>query len=203
MKQKQQISGTLILLALFAIGVTAAIGLLSIHATSQDGAKVDISVAAPPTPALQGKAIGKVEPLELKSNDVRADILAHPAPTVSLLFTSPPVEGEQRANSPENQSSVSVPLPAEASKVFVPYWKAYLAFCYETELKHVSDPQIQINEDRAIGQLFKTTVVELQGLTIDTPNGRRKISQAEAYDIARFIGISASEVVSQAKKNNP
>ncbi len=197
MTKEQRIIGPLVLLVAFAIGVVAATRYL----TPQRGAKVDVSVAPPSSPALQGKAVGAVTPLELKSDDIKADILAHPAPTISLLFTFPPGEFEQSASASENQSSVSVQLPAESSKVLLTYWKAYLAFCYETELEHVRDPQTQVDKDRAIGVLCKTTIVELQTLTIDAPDGRRKISQDEAYDIARFIGISASNLVAQAKKD--
>jgi hypothetical protein len=192
----------LIPLATLAVAITTVAGLLSIYAASQEGSKVNISVAAPTPPALQGKAFGTVTPLELKSSDIKADILTHPMPSVSLLFTLPLGQYNRGADSTENQSTVIVSLPAEANKILLPYWKGYLVFSYKTELERVLDPQTQVNEDRAIGQVFKTTVTELQDLTIDAPNGTRKISQDEAYDIVRFVGLSASGVVAQAKKHN-
>jgi hypothetical protein len=62
------------------------------------------------------------------------------------------------------------------------------------------DADSQVKEDRAIGFLARSTGVDLQELTIDAPNGKRKLTQAEATDITRFLGAAACGIINDAKQ---
>lgn len=200
MSRRKRLSINLVLLATAGIGITEMTkGLMLIHAKSQQQPKATIAIVQPSAPSLEGRATGELKQFKFKGGDLKVDILAHPMPTTSLVFLSG-ARPTQKDPKTSNKNSVKVRLPHDAANLLRAYWQAYLGFCYRTELKHPPDAQSQVNEDRAIGALSLTTRAKLQELTIDAPDGRRNISQNEAVDILRFLNLSASYIVSQAKE---
>ena len=163
--------------------------------TSEAGAQERPKIVAvpgaikPPAPALQGTATGEVQSFKFRQQGLKASVLAHPVPQVSLLF----VLGEKQA------STVKVELPPEARKFLLDCWKAEIAYYYKRAFES-SPLEKRINEKYALGRVNQSVLSNLETVTIDTPTGKRRISWDEAGDLVRFMAEAAQQVVEQAKE---
>jgi hypothetical protein len=144
----------------------------------------------PPAPALQGNANGTVRPFKRMQRSLKDSILSHPVPQVSLVFI---LEDKRSAK-------ITVELPAAARKLLLDCWKAELAFYYKKAFEP-SRPDKRINDKYALGGVNSTVLSGLEGITIDTPTGRRKISWDEAGDLVRFMAEAAQQVIAQATQS--
>lgn len=144
----------------------------------------------PRAPALQGNADGKVMPFKRMQRSLKDSILAHPVPHVSLLFV---LEDKQ-------SSKINVELPAAARQLLLDCWRAELAFYYKKAFEP-SRLDKRINDRYALGGVNSTVLSGLEEMMIDTPTGRRKISEDEASDLVRFMAVAAQQVVAQANES--
>lgn len=58
---------------------------------------------------------------------------------------------------------------------------------------------VRINERSALGGVNSTVLSNLESITIDAPDGKRKISGDEAGALVGFMTEAAQQVVEQAK----
>lgn len=140
--------------------------------------------------SLQIAVRGKLKPFELKRNDLKTSVFAHPVPKLSLIFFQPG----------RNSTKVKVELPREIERPLMTYWHVRLAYYYKREIEPTADLRTRIKEDMALAAASSRLEAELQAMTIQTPKGRRNISTHEAGRILEFISNAAKSVIQQAEE---
>ena len=86
-------------------------------AHAQNGSESNTEAVPVSEPALQGRAAGEVRPFSLAGDDIKASLLAHPAPEVWLVF-EPSMGGGQSQGARANRGDVTlkVELPPEGNR---------------------------------------------------------------------------------------
>jgi hypothetical protein len=170
------------------------------QAQIQSKAGVQVVVAQSPAPAFQGVAGGELALFKHQENNLKASVLAHPVPEVWLVFAVPAESEKPQGIGNASVATVKVELPQEAEQTIQSQWELVLARQYEREVVGLRDVKSGISNDVAVANSFLNTGRELQKLLINAPDGKRNISQDEAYSIASFINASAVDVIKQVKK---
>jgi len=175
---------------LFVVLILASLSMrVTLQAIAQETRQVQVVVTHAPKPALQASVTGEVKPFKLVRGGLKASILAQPMPQVFLVFSP----------SGQNASKVTVQLPPAAKGTLLECWKAELAFRYKKAFESASF-QKRLEDDYALANINLGVLTKLGALEIDTPAGRRKVSEDEAGAIVAFLAQSATDIMEQAKE---
>lgn len=161
------------------------------------GAKITATSSTPYVPANQGEAEGTVPNFHPGGDDLRASVLAQPLPQVWLVT---PAQVSPADPGAEKDGAVRIDLPDEARTALTPIWKAYLEYYLKTDFDHEKEAQRRLDRDVAMVTTAAKTAAGLEELSINAPDGRRRLSHDEALGIVSFLGRSAKGVVEQAKQ---
>lgn len=159
--------------------------------------RLELRMPSENEPKLQGKPAGEVlTPLRL-GKDLRASILAYPAPKVWLEFPKPEEQSSQSpAQEGTSSSVVKVQLPQSARRVLEGLWREACASMYDVLTTQNIDTKKNLTTAQSIAN--NNAAYALQRIIIKAPNGSRKISSEEATGLVRYLGESAEDFVKQA-----
>lgn len=155
------------------------------------GAAVRVVSGPASAPALQGRPEAEVLPFEYRGTDLRAEVLARPAPDVWLSFDAQGAPGTPAAR---------VELPAEAKELFKEQWEVALAARYELDLGNTADVQTRVTLMNRIFNAGQKTARGLTRIEITAPDGMRPLTLGEANALSYLIGRHVVSVVEQAKE---
>jgi hypothetical protein len=190
--------GLLILIGVAGVNIVLSQRTTTPRSTGPDGApKVTVTTSTPFVPSDQLKVNGSAQDFLLSGDDLNASVLAQPLPQVWLEFDANENPGNLEL---KNAKAVRIDLPDEAGTSLTSCWRAYLEYGLKTKVENEKDIQTLVHQDVAMVATAARTAASLEELTIDAPNGRRKVSHDEAWEIVSFLGRSANDVIEQAKQ---
>jgi hypothetical protein len=166
-------------------------------AGTDGGPAITATSSTPYVPADQGEAKGSVPNFQPGSNDLRAAILAQPLPQIWL---ESPAQGSLGGSKEKHADAIRIDLSDEARAPLTSVWQAYLEYYLKTKFVDEKEAQNRVDQDVAMVATAARTEASLEALSIDAPNGRRRISHDEALGIVSFLGRSANGIVEQAKQ---
>jgi hypothetical protein len=189
--------GFLILIAVVGTSIVLSQKATPRSAGSDGEPKITVVSSTPFLPSDRGKAKGSAPNFQLSGGDLRASVLAQPLPQVWLEFSA---NGSLSAPESRNAEAVRIDLPDEARISLMSCWQAYLEYYFNTKVENEKNFQTLVHLDVAMVATAARTAASLEELPIGAPNGRRRISHDEAWEIVSFLGRSAEGVVEQAKQ---
>lgn len=99
----------------------------------------------------------------------------------------------------ETKNNLKMDLPDDVTNILNSHWKKAIEFTYKDTFERTT-AQGGYDRDMAWMSYCEKTKRELQKLSIDAPNGRRKISQTEATELYANLNEQAGEVIRKAEK---
>jgi hypothetical protein len=169
-------------------------------ANAQTGGGVTVAVTRGPHPAWEGKAAGDVQSFERNIDNLRTALLSQPIPDIWLEFAETSREGHLSTQPSKNEAPIKIALPPEAKSILKLFWAEALKFDYDEAF--VKAQSAQEAHDRDIGWINKcaASIVKLEQVEIDAPDGKRKISDVEAEGLVYFTRRASADLVNKAKE---
>ena len=153
-----------------------------------------VRVIEPPVPSVEGKAMGKLKPLNHKK-DLRSALLAHPTPEIWLEFPNPQSrERSDRAKTTGDSPVIKVQLPPEAKRLLREHWKAICVYYYSELIGKKSPRAVRVKRLADMYYANAVVITNLETMAISVPDGSRMISLNEAGEIVRLLDAFAKEL---------
>lgn len=93
----------------------------------------------------------------------------------------------------QDGSSLVSEVPDRAVVSVNRYFRLKLEICMEERADPISDSQKRLQEGISLGREAADTIAKLRLHDVDTPFGRRRISEREAGELIRYAGVSAAD----------
>lgn len=145
-------------------------------------------IIPPPKAPRESYADGSVKPFRLTRKTVKDSIMVHPQPEVYLVF--PRMSSEKK----------KIALPVAAKNVLSDCWAAELVYYYKRDFENPT-PEMNVDAKLELGRVNSWVLSKLERIQINTPTGKRKITDEEAALLVKFMSQSAHDVVQQAKES--
>ena len=135
-------------------------------------------------PSDEAKITGKAFDYEIKESSLEY-LQSLPLPNIQFVF--------------ENQKIELEDLSDDVKKVLSDHWKEAIKFSYNEHFSKPENAQAGLDRDMAWLRFCNKTQQKLEKLSINAPNGKRKISQTEAINSFGFLNEEARDLIDKAK----
>ena len=133
------------------------------------------------------------------NNTNLSTMLEQPAPKIWFNFDCPEESSVIEICHEEN---LKQEMPGEALDVIDQFWKDTIGIRHLTIIRK-NEITAQTYQDEILAYTARATVFEknLEEIWIETPQGRRKMSQVEARDVSAYLMRISFDVIERSQKN--
>lgn len=124
-------------------------------------------------------------------------ILTQPAPAISLFFSCrmPEFEKDKKCNQDNLRAGISL----DEQQTLQKYWKQSVSFKYKYLIQKFPNANEEYKESNRFSVMTNQFLENLKDSYINSPSGKRRISNSEAEEIMKSVNIAAVDVIEKLR----